>query len=77
MESNLKTAKDKNTNTFDTETYTPIQLKATTKFHVNKFMHVGVEFLSTNYNAKADPSNEKATKWKRNNDVIFSFGVSF
>lgn len=77
MESNLKTANDPNTNTFETETYTPIQLKATTKFHVNKFMHVGVEFLSTNYNAKADPSNEKATKWKRNNDIIFSFGVSF
>ena len=37
MESNLKTANDPNSNTFETETYTPIQVKATTKFHVNKF----------------------------------------
>ena len=76
-ESNLKTAEDKNSNKYATETYTPIQLKATTKFHLNKHLHLGVEFLSTNYNANSDPENQKKKSWKRNNDLIFSIGVSF
>lgn len=76
-ESNLKTSQLKNTNRYETEHYTPIQLKATTKLHLNKNLHLGIEFLSTNFNAKADPENQDKTAWKRSNDLIFSIGVSF
>lgn len=76
-ESNLKTANDITQNKFSTETYTPIQLKATTKFHLNENLHLGIEFLSTNFEANSDPENLNKKSWKRNNDLIFSIGVSF
>lgn len=76
-ESNLKTATDPNRNEYSTETYTPVQLKATTKLHLNKNVHLGIEFLSTNFNAHADPKDQNKKSWKRSNDLIFSIGVSF
>lgn len=76
-ESNLETAEDKNENKYSKETYTPLQLKATTKFHVNKNLHLGVEFLSTNFQANSDPENQNRKSWKRSNDLILSVGVSF
>tara|TARA_Y100000768_G_C23991083_1_gene693140 strand:+ start:991 stop:1641 length:651 start_codon:yes stop_codon:yes gene_type:complete len=77
-ESNLDTVIEENSkDSYSTETYTPVALKTNMKFHINKNMHVGIEFLSTNYKAKTDPQNTKKEAWKRNNDLIFSFGVSF
>ena len=78
MESNLKTVIINNAaNTYDQESFTPIQVKSTVKFHLNKHMHLGVEFMSTNFEAKTDPNNQSKKDWKRNNDLIFSLGVSF
>ena len=78
MESNLDTVVVNNAaNRYASETYTPIQLKTSLKFHLNKNMHLGVEFLSTNFEAQTDPQDTSIKKWKRNNDLIFSLGVSF
>ena len=77
MESNLKTATDPTQNKFETETYTPVQVKATTKIHLNKNLHLGMEFLSTNFQAEDDPSDQNKKTWTRHNDIIFSIGVSF
>ena len=76
MESNLKTAELKDENRFDAETYTPLQLKTTLKFHINKSLHLGVEFLNTNIQSNT-PSNPNSKSWDLNNDVIFSIGASF
>ena len=54
-ESNLETATIINQNEFVKETLTPILLKVNTKFHINKSLHLGVEFLSTNFEARSDP----------------------
>lgn len=76
-ESNLKTAPFKDRDEYERETFTPIQLKAGAKLHINKNFHIGVEFLSTNFNANSDPKDQSKKSWKRNNDLIFSLGVSF
>lgn len=78
LESNLDTViSDNAANRYTSETVTPVQLKTTLKFHLNKNMHLGVEFLSTNFEVQTDPKNPGKKGWKRNNDLIFSLGVSF
>lgn len=77
MESNLDTVEQNIPDRYSDETYTPVQVKSTLKFHINKHMHLGVEFLSTNFKAATDPTNKSKKDWKRNNDLIFSLGVSF
>lgn len=76
MESNLETAELKDQDTFDREEYTPLQFKTTVKFHLNKNIHLGVEFLNTNFQANT-PKNPDSKSWDLNNDVIFSIGASF
>lgn len=63
-------------NVYKDETFLPVQFKTNVKFHVNKRMHVGLEFLNTNYQS-ASPSAPNTDKWRQNNDLIFSVGVSF
>jgi len=63
-------------NTFDSENYNPIQFKSNLKFHMNKKIHLGVEFLNSNYEA-GSPKNPSSNEWKQSNDLIFSLGVSF
>lgn len=63
-------------NQYETENFTPLQLKSNVKFHINKHIHLGVEFLNTNYQA-ATPKSPNTDKWQQNNDLIFSIGVSF
>ena len=77
MESNRDTAGLSNVkDVFKTETFTPLQLKTNVKFHINKRLHVGIEFLNTNYQADT-PKNKGAKNWTQNNDLIFTLGVSF
>lgn len=76
-ESNLKTAPFEDQFGFEKETFTPLLLKTNIKFHINKSLHLGVEFLSTNFEARSDPENQNKKSFKRNNDLIFSLGVSF
>lgn len=76
MESNLETAEDTTVNKYESESYTPVQLKATLQFHINKNLHMSIDFLNTNYQANK-PSNKNTKEWKQNNDFIFSIGASF
>jgi outer membrane beta-barrel protein len=76
MESNIDTAESKTENTFKTENYTPIQLKTNFKVHINKSLHIGVEYLNTNFQA-GTPKDKGASKWTQSNDLIISVGVSF
>lgn len=76
-ESNLETAPIIDRNEFVKESLTPLLLKVNTKFHINKSLHLGVEFLSTNFEARSDPESPGRKSFKRNNDLIFSLGVSF
>lgn len=76
-ESNLDSVVDPSKpNQFKTETYTPIQLKTGVKVHLNRNLHLGVEFLNTNFQAGSakNPNNESN---KQSNDLIFTLGVSF
>lgn len=76
-ESNLDSVVDPSKpSTFKTETFTPLQLKTGVKVHMNKNLHIGVEFLNTNFEAGSakNPSNKSL---KQSNDLIFSLGVSF
>lgn len=76
MESNLNTSELKTEDRYDTENYTPLHLKTTFKFHINKRFNVGIEFINTNFEA-ATPKSPTTKKWDQNNDLIFSVGVSF
>jgi outer membrane beta-barrel protein len=76
MESNLETAELKTENRFEDENYTPIQLKTTFKFHINKSLNIGLELLNTNFEA-GTPKNPKSKSWDQNNELIFSIGASF
>lgn len=77
MESNMDSVVKADTkSTFETEVFNPIQLKTGFKVHLNRHVHLGVEFLNTNFqagSAKKPSSND----WKQSNDLIFSLGVSF
>jgi len=76
-ESNLKSVRNPGSpNTFEAERYNPIQFKSNIKFHMNKNIHVGVEFLNSNFEA-GSPKNPGSNEWKQSNDLIFSLGVSF
>ncbi len=76
MESNLETAQLASEDRFKTEDYTPLQLKTTFKFHINRAVHLGVEILNTNYESNS-PKNPNSTSWDQNYDLIFSVGASF
>ncbi len=76
MESNLETAEDVTTNIYESESYTPVQLKATLQFHINKNLHLSLDFLNTNYQGNT-PKNKNTKEWKQNNDFILSIGASF
>lgn len=76
MESNLKSSFDSTKNTFEIENYTPIYLKTNFKFHINKFVNIGIEYRSANYQANT-PKNINKKTWTMNDDLVFSVGVSF
>lgn len=76
-ESNLDSVVDPSKpSTFKKQTFTPLQLKTGVKVHMNKNLHIGVEFLNTNFQAGSakNPGNKSL---KQSNDLIFSLGVSF
>lgn len=77
MESNLDSVVNPGIKSrYKTETYNPVQLKTGVKVHLNRRVHLGVEFLNNNFQAgSAKEPNSK--KWKQSNDLIFSLGVSF
>lgn len=74
LQSNIDSPNDPNS--YERETFTPIQLKTNLKFHINQHIHLGLEFLNTNYQAST-PKNPGTDKWQQNNDLVFSIGVSF
>lgn len=77
MESNLQSVVNPGIPTqFDSESYTPVQLKSGLKVHINRHLHLGVEFLNTNFQA-GSAKNPGSKTWKQSNDLIFSLGVSF
>ena len=61
---------------FESETFTPIQLKSGLKFHINRRLHLGVEYINTNFQA-GTAEKPTANDWKQSNDLVFSMGVSF
>tara|TARA_B100001971_G_C18266032_1_gene592549 strand:+ start:961 stop:1668 length:708 start_codon:yes stop_codon:yes gene_type:complete len=61
---------------FESETFTPIQLKSGLKFHINRRLHLGVEYINTNFQA-GSAERPTANDWKQSNDLVFSMGVSF
>lgn len=76
-ESNLNSVRNPSSpNIYETESYTPVLLKTNIKFHINKRVHLGVDFLNTNFQA-GSPKFPNRKEWKQNNDLIFSLGVSF
>lgn len=76
-ESNLDSVRDPSLpNTFESESYITGNLKTNVKFHLNRNLHLGVEFSNVNYQANT-PSKPSSKRWKQNNDVLFSIGVSF
>ncbi|MAX67883.1 MAG: outer membrane beta-barrel domain-containing protein [Bacteriovoracaceae bacterium] len=76
MESNLDTVELKTEDRFETESYTPVQIKTSLKFHLNRNMHLGIEFINTNIRTNS-PKNPNSKSWDQNNDLIFNIGVSF
>ncbi len=76
-ESNLDSVRNPGSpNTFDTETYNPIQLKTNLKFHINRNFHIGAEVLNTNFQA-GSPKFPDRKEWKQHNDFVLTLGVSF
>ena len=59
---------------YDAEDLTTYSLKTNVKFHLNENLHLGVEFINSNFQAE---SPQKKKKWEMNNDIIFTIGVSF
>lgn len=76
MESNLDTAKLASENKYESESYTPVQLKTTLKFHINRNLHLGLEFINTNFQSNT-PKDPDTKSWDQNNDLVFSIGASF
>lgn len=77
MESNLDSVVDPSIKSrFKTESYTPVQLKTGVKVHINRNIHLGIEFLNSNFQA-GSAENPDSKEWKQSNDLIFSLGVSF
>lgn len=76
-ESNLKSVRNPTEkNTFKTEKYIPVKLKTNVKFHINKNVHLGLEFNNTNFQA-GTPTRPNSNKWEQQNEITFSLGVSF
>lgn len=63
-------------NTFKSEQFNPAILKTNIKFHINRNLHLGVEFQNMNFQA-GSPKAPASKEWKQMNDLIFSIGVSF
>jgi outer membrane beta-barrel protein len=79
-ESNALTASDPNlASNFTTESYTSFVGKTKLKFHVNKNIHVGLEYINTMYKAPGPVINGQATtdKYRSNSDLVISIGFSF
>lgn len=77
MESNLESVVDPGApSRYKSEYYHPVQLKTGFKAHINRHIHLGVEFLNSNYQA-GSAKNPSSKKWRQTNDLIFSLGVSF
>lgn len=77
MESNLDSVTKKDTKSqFKTETFVPVQFKTGAKLHINRHVHVGIEFMNNNFQA-GSAENPNSNKWRQSNDFIFSVGVSF
>jgi len=61
---------------FDSESYNPIEFKTGVKFHINKKIHFGVEYLG--HSIQAGTAKHPGSKeWTTLNDLVFSMGVSF
>lgn len=77
MESNLDSVLNPNEpNTYDQESYNPLQLKTSITFHLNKRVHLKLDILNTNYQA-GSPQNPNSKEYKQVNDILWGVGVSF
>lgn len=61
---------------FKGESYNPLLLKSNIKFHLNRRVHLGVEFHNANFQA-GSPKSPSKKEWRQMNDLVFSLGVSF
>ncbi len=75
-ESNVKTVIDGDGKKFSTENTTGAVLKTNVKFHLRENVHIGLEYMSTHYNAPG-PKNPTQDKLRTNSDFIISLGFSF
>jgi outer membrane beta-barrel protein len=76
-ESNIDSVRNPaSANVFKGERYNPLQLKTSVKFHINKRVHLGMEFINSNYQA-GSPKYPSRKEWEQNNDLVFTLGVSF
>jgi outer membrane beta-barrel protein len=62
--------------TFQNESYNAGILKTNVKFHLKENIHLGIEYMSTNYEA-AGPKNPKQKELRMNSDLILSIGFSY
>lgn len=77
MESNLESVVNPGIKSrYKSEYHHPLMLKTGLKVHLNRHIHLGVEFLNNNYQA-GSAKQPSSKKWKQTNDLIFSLGVSF
>jgi outer membrane beta-barrel protein len=76
-ESNLDSVTDPlKPNTYKAESYNPAMFKTNLKFHLNRRVHLGLEFQNANFQA-GSPKSPSKKEWRQLNDLIFSIGVSF
>lgn len=73
-QSNVDTASDPDLDGFKKETFTGGLLKTGLRFHINKNIHLGLDYQNTIYKAKT-PGNPAGLK--QNSDAILSIGFSF
>jgi len=77
MESNLDNVDQPSVfSTYSTESYTPLHLRAEFKFHANKRIHLGAEFMSTFIQAET-PKSAPSKKLQQFNEFSLKVGISF
>jgi outer membrane beta-barrel protein len=76
-ESNLRSVMNPSQpNVFRGEHYNPLLLKTGLKFHLNRQLHLGIEYQNTNFEA-GSPKAPSKNEWRQSNDLIINIGVSF
>lgn len=77
LKSNLDTVIDSSAkNRFKEESRVPVLLKTAFKFHINRTMYIGAEYININYTL-GTPQSPSSEKWRQSSDLILNLGMSF